>query len=100
MAAPFYLPLVGRSENVSAASIFRVGVLCRRKAAPPPEALRASTSPQGGGEKYRLASLLCGFEDGRWRVAAGGFDLGGFLLAKLDDVIDELLVAEFVGRLA
>jgi NlpC/P60 family putative phage cell wall peptidase len=40
------LPLVGRSKCRSEAEAFRAGGQCR----PPPEALRASTSPQGGGD--------------------------------------------------
>src|SRR5258706_3621021 len=43
----------------------------------------------------RRASLLRRFEG-----VAVGFDLGGFFLAQLDDVLDERLIVELINRLA
>src|SRR5690348_2708285 len=48
-----------------------------------------------GHDGMQVRSLLSGFE-----VAARGFDFGGFLLAELDDMIDEILVVEAIGRRA
>ena len=49
----------------------------------------------------RIASLLRGFE--RFMlggIASCGLDLGGFLLAKLDDVFDQIAIVDAIAGLA
>src|SRR5690242_2853256 len=49
--------------------------------------------------RCETASLLRRLQS-RFGVAARRFDLGGFFLAKLDDVIEQLFIVEAIGGLA